>query len=346
MEKDGYYDGTKLLSLLDLDGNKPEIYFCTTNRTGGKTTYFSRLCVNRFKDSGSKFMVVYRFKYELDDCADKFFKDIRELFFPNDVMESQSRSDGVYHELLLNNIPCGYAVALNSADILKKMSHFFSDVDRMFMDEFMPESYQYCVNEITKYKSLHTTVARGRGKQVRYVPVYMCANPLTLLNPYYEAMGISNRLSKKTKFLRGHGYVLEQGFVETAYNAQKESGFNKAFIDDRYVAYGKEGIYLDDDVAFIEKPEGKSRYLATLRYEGCDYAIREFPEFGIIYCDNKPDRTFPLRIAVTTDDHQLNYVMLKNNDLFLSNMRYYFRNGCFRFRDLGCRRAVLSCLGY
>ena len=33
-----YYDGTKLLSMKDLDGNKPEVYMVTTNRTGGKTT--------------------------------------------------------------------------------------------------------------------------------------------------------------------------------------------------------------------------------------------------------------------------------------------------------------------
>ena len=30
-----YYDGTKLLSLTDINGNRPEIYMCTTNRTGG-----------------------------------------------------------------------------------------------------------------------------------------------------------------------------------------------------------------------------------------------------------------------------------------------------------------------
>ena len=47
-DKPIYYDGTKLLSLKDIDGNQPEIYLCTTNRTGGKTTYFSRLLVNRF----------------------------------------------------------------------------------------------------------------------------------------------------------------------------------------------------------------------------------------------------------------------------------------------------------
>lgn len=69
-----YYDGTKLLSMLDLNGNKPEIYLCTTNRTGGKTTYFGRLCVNRFFDKKEKFCLVYRYNYELDDCAESSIK--------------------------------------------------------------------------------------------------------------------------------------------------------------------------------------------------------------------------------------------------------------------------------
>ena len=74
-----YYDGTKLLSMLDINGNKPEIYMCTTNRTGGKTTYFGRLCINRFLDKGEKFGLLYRYNYELDDIVDKFYKDLGSL---------------------------------------------------------------------------------------------------------------------------------------------------------------------------------------------------------------------------------------------------------------------------
>ena len=76
-----YYDGTRLLSTLDLDSNYPEIFMCTTNRTGGKTTYFSRMLVNRFIRRHEKFALLYRFNYELDDISDKFFKDIRSRFF-------------------------------------------------------------------------------------------------------------------------------------------------------------------------------------------------------------------------------------------------------------------------
>ena len=72
-----YYDGTKLLSLSDINGDKPEIYMCTANNTAGKTTYFSRLLVNKFLQKGDKFMLINRFTYELDSCAEKFYKDIK-----------------------------------------------------------------------------------------------------------------------------------------------------------------------------------------------------------------------------------------------------------------------------
>lgn len=117
--KPQYYDGTKLLSLMDINGNKPEIYICTTNRTGGKTTYFGRLCVNRWKDKHEKFALLYRYKYEMDDCAEKFFKDIRTLFFPDMEMTSKSKAGGIFHELYLDGEGCGYALALNSADQIK-----------------------------------------------------------------------------------------------------------------------------------------------------------------------------------------------------------------------------------
>lgn len=341
-----YYDGTKLLSLTDINGNRPEIYMCTTNRTGGKTTYFGRLVVNRFLDKREKFGLLYRYNYELDDCAEKFFKDIGELFFNGYTMTSKKRAKGIYHELYLNGEPCGYAVSINSADQVKKNSHFFSDVKRLIFDEFQSESNTYCPNEIKKFISVHTSMARGQGEQNRYLPVYMLSNPVSIINPYYVELGISSRLTDETRFLRGDGFVLEQGFIESAADAQKNSGFNKAFSRNSYVAYSSESVYLNDNKAFVDRPQGVGRYMATLKYNGQTYGIREFAEAGVIYCDDRADETFPLKITVTTDDHELNYVMLKRNDLFLFNLRYYFERGCFRFKDLRCKEAVLKSLSY
>lgn len=349
-----YYDGTKLLSLSDINGDKPEIYICTTNRTGGKTTYFGRLCVKRFKERGEKFCLIYRYNYELDSVAEKFFKDLSKLFFPNQYMTSKRQADGIFHELFLHykddededGVSCGYAITLNSADQIKKYSHFFSDVSRCLFDEFQSETNHYCSNEIRKFISVHTSIARGNGEQIRYVPVYMLSNPVSLINPYYVEMGISARLKSDTKFLRGNGFVLEQGFVESASEAQKSSGFNKAFATNEYVAYSAENVYLNDNSAFIERPVGRGRYICTLKYKGKEYGIREYSEQGILYCDDNADKTFKGKLSVTTEDHNINYVMLKRNDLFVGNMRWYYEHGSFRFKNLQCKEALMTAISY
>lgn len=341
-----YYDGTKLLSMLDINGNKPEIYICTSNRNAGKTTYFYRLLVNRFLDRGEKFGLIYRYNYELDDCSSKFFNDIGSLFFPGRTMTSERRAAGIYHELFLDGDSCGFAVSLNSCEQLKKYSHLLSDIKRMVFDEFQSETNRYCSNEVQKFISLHTTIARGHGKQVRYLPVYMISNPVSLINPYYTELGISSRLNDKVKFLKGPGFVLEQGFNESASQAQKESAFNQAFADNRYISYAAENIYLNDNKSFIEKPLGASRYMCTLKYENRLYALREYAEQGIIYCDDKPDKTFKYKITLTTDDHQINYVMLRKNDAFINFLKSLFERGCFRFKNLACKDVILKMFSY
>lgn len=349
-----FYDGTKLLSMKDLNGKEPELYMCTTNRTGGKTTYFNRLVVNRFLKTGKKFGLLYRYNYELVDVADSFFKDIRDLFFSNYYMTAKRRCGGVFYELFLSTDAdgtdaksCGYALALNNADMIKKRSHFLTDIEAFIFDEFQSESNHYCSDEIKKFLSIHKSVARGQGKQVRHVPVYMLSNQVSIINPYYVELGISTRLDDKTNFLRGNGFVLENGFIETASRAQKESGVSRAFEQNDYIAYSSENVYLNDNMAFIEKPDSaSSRYIATIRYCGKDYGIKEYKDLGILYCDDRADITFPTRISVTTDDHNVNYVMLKNNDMFISNLRFFFEHGCFRFKDLRCKEAILKCISY
>lgn len=342
-----YYDGTKLLSLSDINGDKPEVYICDGNRTGGKTTYFNKLMINRFLKNKSKFACIYRFNYELDNIAEKFFKDIKGLFFPQYDMISERKSNGIFHELFLTKgkekISCGYGITLNSADQIKKMSHFFSDVDSMIFDEFQSETNHYCSNEVEKLLSIHTSIARGQGKQVRYVPIYMLSNHVSIINPYYIALDISQRIREDTKFLKGNGYVVEFNYNDNASKAQSESPFNKAFASNKYVAYSSQNVYLNDNTAFIEKPVGKNKYICTLKYQGREYGVRQYPELGLLYCDDKPDISNPNKLSVTTDDHNINYVMLHMNRLFIDQLRFYFDKGCFRFKDLNSKEALIKC---
>lgn len=341
-----YYDGAKLLSLSDIDGNKPEIYMVVGNRSSGKTTYFSRMIVNRFKKKGEKFVVLYRYRDDLSDCAGKFFNDIQGLFFPNDEMTAVPKAKGAYTELLLNGNTCGYCIAINMAEKMKRYSHFFNEVTSIMFDEFQSESNKYCPKELNKFQSLHRTIARGKGKMTRYVPVYMISNSVTLLNPYFSEFDISSRLNSDTKYLRGHGWVLEQNYNDMASKTFMESGFARAFAGSQYTEYASQNVYLNDSRTFIECPSGKNNYLATLKYNGKNFAIREYAEQGILYCDLSADMTYPFKIVVSTEDHDVNYVMLKNHDMFLSTLRFFFDNGCFRFKDLRCKEAVLKALSY
>lgn len=345
-EKIEWYDGTKLLSLTDVNGLKPEIYICTGNRTAGKTTFFNRLCVNRFLKKKGLFACLYRFNYELPGASTTFFKDISRLFFPGWSMTDVPCYRDAFRELYLHapgsadnddGILSGFAIDLNAADQIKRHSHEFVDVTSMLFDEFQSESNHYCNNEVTKFMSIHTSIARGGGSAVRYLPIYMISNTVSLLNPYYTELGIGSRLQNDTKFLKGDGFVLEQTYNPMAAKLQKQSGFNRAFSHARYVAYASENIYLNDNLAFIEEPKGKSHYYCTYDCDGVSYGIREYADEGVIYVNKRPDYTSRIRIAATTEDHRINYVMLKQNDFIIQNLRTYFKYGCIRFKDLQCK---------
>ena len=341
-----YYNGDKLCAMKDINGRQPEIIICTSNRTAGKTTYFGKKLVDSFLAGNGKFILLYRYNYELEDCANKFFKDLSGLFYNGARMSDKKQQNAGYANLYLGENHCGYAISINSADNIKKFSHVFSDATAMLFDEFQSENSRYCKNEIAKFISIHTSVARGQGEQVRFVPVYMLSNPVSLLNPYYTALGISTRLRKETKFLRGDGYVLEQAYNETASQAQRNSAFQNAFMENKYAAYSSQGIYLHDDRTFIAKPSGRGRYLCTLRYEEKDYSVIEYADEGYIYCGTNPDRSFPIRVAVTTADHNVNFVMLKQNIFLVNLLRYYFERGAFRFKNLNAKEAILKTISY
>lgn len=341
-----FYDGTKLLSLTDLNGQQPELYLTTGNRSIGKTTWFNRYAVKRFKEKHKKFCLVYRWNYELSDCADKFFKDIQILFFPTDIMTDKRRANGIFVELFLNEESCGYCVTLNNADSLKKFSHLLSDVEMMIFDEFQSENNRYCPNEINKLLSIHTSIARGQGQQVRRVPVYMLSNKVSLVNPYFLSLGISDRLKDDTKYLKGDGYVLEQTFMENVADIQLASGFNKAFKNENYVAYSAMNIYLNDSNAFIDKPTGACRYVATLKNNEKLYSIKYYYEAGLYYMDKSVDEDFKTKIAFDAGSHDNDFIMVGTTSSYVMMLRSMFEKGLMRFKNQECKSAFFEMLKY
>lgn len=341
-----FYDGTKLLSMMDINGRQPDIYLTTGNRSIGKTTWFNRYCVKDFIKRHKKFCLVYRYNYELSDCADKFFKDIQRLFFIEHEMTEKRRANNIFVELFLDGQSCGYCVTLNNADALKKFSHLLSDVDKMVFDEFQSENNHYCSNEINKLLSIHTSIARGDGKQVRRVPLYMLSNKVSLINPYFLSLGISDRLQEDTKYLKGDGFVLEQTYLEEVANMQLDSAFNRAFKNEDYVAYSAMNIYLNDTQTFIEKPTGVSTYVATIKQGDNEYAVRFYPRDNLYYIDKSVDKDFKVKLTFNASSHDTNYIMVGTSSPYALMLKNIFERGMMRFKNQECKHVFFDMLRY
>lgn len=340
-----YYDGGKLLSLKDRSGEIPEIYMCESNRNAGKTTFFTRLLVKRFLNNGLKFCKLVRYKNNLTDAPDKVFGDVLPNFFKGHSYDGEISPDKLYAKLYIDNKHCGFIIPINAAKAVKECWQIFGGLHSMFLDEYQSEDMSYVPNEVEKLFSIHTSLARGDKKQVRYLPLYMCSNSITMLNPYYAAMDICN-LRADTKFYRGDGFVLEHNFNEGAATLNSESGFAKAFKNLKYASHVKENIYLNDSSIFVEKIKGKKRYVCTFRVENTDFSIYCFDELGFMYTSREVDYTFPRKISVTTADLRVNYVMLSQEKQLISLLRYFFQQGCFRFKDISCKNATMKLLSY
>lgn len=341
-----YYDGTKLLSMLDIDGNVPEIIISNTNRTAGKTTFFNRYLIKNYLTKGKKFMLIFRHNNELKGVADSFFKDIEKLFFQGYVMSEKSQKNGTYIELFLNECSCGYAISLNSAEKIKKISHIFNDVEYMLFDEFQSINNDYLTNEVDKLISVHTSISRGRGEMKRFVKVIMLGNNISLLNPYYVALGISSRLNN-AKYLRGKGYVCENIINSDALNAQKNSLFNQAFRNARMVKHEGENAYLNDNFSLIQNLNGKNTYVCTFKCCGVYYCIRNYTEENVLYVSKNCDTKYPVKLAATSSDIDAEYLLsTPNNNFLLLKLRKLFECGLFRFKDIECKESLLKLLSY
>lgn len=346
MKETKYYDGNRIVNTLDLDKQKPAIVMIAGNRTAGKTFWVKKFLVKKFLKQGSKFIILQRFGYNLTGTADTFIKDLKQIvpeYADFDMTEKVVVKSSI-NSLYLNGEHCGFCISLNNADSIKKNSTLFVDVDYIFLDEFQSETGKYCPNEIDKFISIYTSVARGKGEQSRYVMALLCSNNVSLLNPYYYSLGVASRIQKDTKILRGHGWVLELVFNENARQAMVQSGIGRAFANSDYIKYSSENVYLNDSDTFIEKPTGDCRLLCVIDWENETYGIWQFNNF--MYVSRKYDPNFRTRIALDVKSHNKNTVLLKQHNLLYCLFKEYFNCGLFRFQNLRCKEMLFFLIGY
>lgn len=339
-----YYDNNKLLCLKDINGNKPEIYICDGNRTAGKSYAFKSTLLRNWFKKGEQFVLIVRNQLDCKGYYESFWKDVGNDKYSTHECKEQSVAKGTFYQILIDDLVAGFVLPLSMASKIKRFSSMFIDVTSMFFDEYQDENNRYLSDEIKKLMSIHTSIARGHGKQVRYVALYMCSNTISILNPYYVAFGIHKRLRNNTKFLRGNGWVFEKTMNENAKDAFQSSAFNQAFADSTdYFMYASENVYLNDNTALIEKPDGQFRYIATVKYDGKFYNIKQYP--SCVYVSEGCDYTFPVKLAYKALDVEGDGFWLCNRQTIITRtIRQYFEYGLLRFQNLSCKNMIFDIL--
>lgn len=342
-----YYSCEKLLTLKDKNGKLPDIYIADGNRTAGKSVSFKKKLVDTFfkKKDVNQFFYIYRYKTDMNNVSDSFFSDIGRLFYNGHVMTEKKIFDGAMVQLFIDSVPCGFCIPLSMASKIKRASALFTQVRHGFFDEYQDEDNKYLDNEIEKLMSIHTTIARGDGKQHRRVPLYMASNTVSIINPYYSALGINKSLKYNTKILKGDGWVYERTYNESAQKSFENAGFNRAFKTTKYFSYASQNVYLNDNLSLIDKPTGHSQYFVTIKYNLSWFNVRRYDT--CYYVSQGADETFPLRICFNvndvTDDRT---VKVTRNNFIVATLREYFNRGLLRFQDVKCKNMILDLLAY
>lgn len=338
-----FYNGNKLLSLHDARDDLPELYFCCGNRTAGKTFYFKRWFVRRFLKYREKFIVFVRFLDDVSNVAPGFWADVGPICFPKHAMTQRPILHGKAAELLIDDKPAGYVIALNDPERIKRNSALFADAERGFLDEFMSENGKYVPNELFKFNSIRLSIARGgaRGTHSRRFPVYLCSNNVTIFNPYFDYLKIAPMLQNRTRYLRGRGWVLEQTFNKTAAQAIDK---NFQTISDEEKAYAAGNEYLLDSDVFVSDMPGEKTCLCKIRYNRKIFTVwAGFRSPFWVSAKLKSPERVPC-FAVDNSDHDEGTRLISRGDEYYKRLRREYLNGNVRFESQAAKSAFLAAL--
>lgn len=340
-----YYDGTKLLNKCDLDNMKPEIFICTGNRAAGKSYFFKRFFVENFiRNNDNKFMVIFRKADEMSNSISAFFEDIKtdKCFSKLKKFEYDATSEmrGAYQIWTLNGVEMAYCTYLNAAEKIKRASSRFIQTKWIYFDEMQSEVYAYVENEVSKFISIHTSVARGNGEQSRYLPCVLVGNSASLANPYFEALGVSDRFVPQAKFIRGNGWVAEFTQNESAKDALKKSRFNIAFENNKYIQYATDNTFLLDYTNFVERMKLKrnSIFIYHFLIQEKHIGLWFLEDVQIFYFCLKYDPSVK-PIALSKDDHNKNSLYMLAQ---IDRIRQFFDRGGVRFENLEVSNLIID----
>lgn len=347
----------EILRKRDSLGTIPELYIIMSNRGGGKTYNICKKLLDDYFDTGMKFGILTKFKNSLGGVAPGMFEIVLRDSFPEWVMvEFQPKGccyavielqKNIYNEegsevVDVERRHVGYTIAITSSIAIKKCSSKLYDIEQMFLDEFQGD---YCPDEVNQFVRIHMSVARGGEESkggVRYVPVYLASNTISIDNPYFQVLGCVDKLQSNTKFYRGNGYIVQIYRNDDVAEAQRKSAFNRAFANTDELAMSLDNTWLNDNGACVAKPDNWGHGISYYNfvYDDKKFGVYEYPDVGYWYISRKFNPKAPINFNIGTDAKE-NIRSIKNAPAVLKLRQLYF-DGVVRFHDQQLKTIITS----
>lgn len=335
-----FYDFGTLLSKQAL------INMTLSNRGAGKTYGFKKWAIKDFLKTGKQFMYVRRYMTEFKSI-NTFFDDIRQAFKGVDFDVKGGKRGG---QFFINGKVAGYFYPLSSQAALKSSS--FPMVNKMCFDEFILEksSMRYLQDECFAFFNMIETINRLRDttKLHDLLRVFLFANTITMVNPYFEFFDIQIAESKRFNvYPQYNNDVVVEVYNNTDYVAAKKASRMGAIMDKTpFGRYAIDGAFYADDTSFIEKHPVHAECMVCYRYGSDDVYFWVDRNNGLIYASYKGRGENKYFFTLTAEDHTENYLLMReaSRNPYSRILVNAFQNGCMRFDDLSVKQKAIKIL--
>lgn len=154
-------------------------------------------------------------------------------------------------------------------------------------DEFMAEDCgsSYLNDELNIFLNMIDSIVR-----LRDVKIYLSGNAVSVLNPYFEWLGITEK-DLENNFTKGDTWVLENADYEEFRKVRCASSFGKSIQGTKYGEYSINNKFLLDDTSDVmDCPKGNKEMMYNLRLH--DKLIAVYRINGMLYFDEGRDECF------------------------------------------------------
>ena len=230
--------------------------FIISGRGNGKTFDYKRMSL----DNATETMWVRRYENDLPEVQESFMTDLyREGYYLENAISIKS------NVLVMNGTPKVRFIGLSTSN--KKKSVSYANVDCIVFDEFIEtkKGRNYLQNEVEMLLDLIETVNRLRIDRPE-VRVYLLANKVTFVNPYFTYFNIKPFTGRFKKYKNGL-IVVENYSNDEFVKLKKKSRFGQLIDGTKYGKYAIDNEAFRDTNDFIAKKPEDSKLLCNINID-------------------------------------------------------------------------------